>query len=154
MSMIRYIVTDPCYLLNYEQWDECCKFLDDGFEKFNAEIAKILTDITKSKSWVCDTGFGDWSNELFGCNIIKSDFYADAGMVCICKLTPEILNYWMKKYNTTKLSGAAIFEMSENISVEFDQSYKDWTVITIKDNVYGDVIKSMEDDTFYNDEED
>ena len=44
--------------------------------------------------------------------------------------------------------------MSENISVEFDQSYKDWTVITIKDNVYGDVIKSMEDDTFYNDEED
>ena len=33
MSMIRYIVTDPCYLLNYEQLDECCKFLDDGFEK-------------------------------------------------------------------------------------------------------------------------
>ena len=44
--------------------------------------------------------------------------------------------------------------MSEDISIEFDVSNEDWTVITIKDQQTGNVIKSMDyEDNFYNDED-
>lgn len=141
--MIEYVVTDPCYILPDDMWDECCQSLDDGFEAFNEAVAKALTKFTGHKAWASDTGYGDWNNEIYGGCIIKSDFYADAGMVCVCRWTASVMRQWQAKYGTTKISGAAIFEMSEDIDVDFDQSCPDWTVITIKDKVYGDVIQSM-----------
>ncbi len=28
--LVKYVVTDPCYILDNKTWDECCKFLDDS----------------------------------------------------------------------------------------------------------------------------
>ena len=151
--MIEYIITDPCYILPDNIWNECCEYLDDGFDAFNEVVAKALTKFTGYKAWVHDTGYGDLNNEIHGGCIIKSDFCADAGMVCVCRWTDSIIKYWQTQYGTNKINGAAIFEMSEDIDVQFDQSCRDWTVITIKDKVYGDVIKSISAEEYCDNEE-
>ena len=87
--------------------------------------------------------------EIYGSDVIKCDFFADAGMVCVCRLTASVMRQWKTKYDTTKLDGAAIFEMSEDIDVDFDQSCPDWTVITIKDNTTGHTISSRSAEDYY-----
>ena len=73
-NTIKYVVTDPCYILDNDKWDECCKFLDDSPKAFNEAVSKSLTDLTGFPAYVCDTGLGDWNNQLSGINVIKSDF--------------------------------------------------------------------------------
>ena len=131
---IKYVVTDPCYILDNDVWSKCCevfdKYKDDEFmyQRF-------------------------WKNKLSGIGVIKSDFFADAGMVCVCRLTPKMLKLWKEKYGTQAFSGMAIFEASKDISVEFDVSDKNWTVVNIKDNKTQAIISSMDSD-FYEEEED
>lgn len=50
-------------------------------------------------------------------------------------------------------SGAAIFEMSEHIKVEFDVSDKHWTVVKLQDKISGYEITSMDSNDFYYDNE-
>ena len=151
--MIEYIVTDPCYILPDNIWDQCCKSLDDGFEVFNETVSKALAEFSGCQAWACDTGYGDWNNEIFGCNVKKSDFCADAGMVCICQLSDKIKDYIEQHYDTIFFSGAAVFEMSDTISVEFNQNCRDWTVITIKDKTYGNTITSTSVSDYYSEDE-
>ena len=84
---------------------------------------------------------------------LSPTFFADAGMVCVCRLTPKMLKLWKEKYGTQAFSGMAIFEASKDISVEFDESDKNWTVVNIKDNKTQAIISSMDSD-FYEEEED
>lgn len=55
--LVKYVVTDPCYILDNKTWDECCKFLDDSPKTFNDAVSKALTDLTGFPAYVCDTGF-------------------------------------------------------------------------------------------------
>ena len=85
-TLIKYVVTDPCYILNNDTWDECCKFLDDSPKAFNEAVSKALTDLTGFPAFACDTGFGDWNNKIYGSYIIHKEFCADSGMVCVCRI--------------------------------------------------------------------
>ena len=57
-TLIKYVVTDPCYILSDDKWDECCKFLDDSPKAFNEAVSKALTDLSGFPAFACDTGFG------------------------------------------------------------------------------------------------
>ena len=157
---IKYVVTDPCYILDNDVWSKCCevfdKYKDDEFmyQRFEEAVSKALVEYTGYPAFACGTGFGDWKNKLSGIGVIKSDFFADAGMVCVCRLTPKMLKHWKEKYGTQAFSGMAIFEASKNISVEFDVSDKNWTVVNIKDNKTQAIISSMDSDFYEEDNED
>lgn len=150
-SQVKYIVTDPCYLLPRDTWDACCKVFknDDEFmyDRFDEEVSKALSKFTGFPAYACGTGIGDWSNEIWGAGVKKSDFCADAGMVCVCRLTSKLMYQLYKKYGRDKtFSGMAIFEMSENINVDFDTSDPNWTVVKIKDLQTGETIQSEDAD--------
>ncbi len=159
-ELIKYVMTAPCYLLSDETWDKCCevfnKYNDETmYGRFNDAVAKALTEFSGYPAYVCDTGFGDWSNEICGTGVIKPDFGADAGMVCVCRLTHKILDSLYKKYGEEHaLSCIAMFEMSEHIKVDFDVSDKNWTRVFIQDKISGNEISSMDSNDFYYDSDD
>lgn len=95
-TLVKYVVTDPCYILDNKTWDKCCKFLDDSPKAFNEAVSKALTDLSGFPAYACDTGFGDWNNKIYGSYIIHKEFCADSGMVCVCRLTSEIENHFAK----------------------------------------------------------
>ena len=45
--LVKYVITDPCYILNNDTWDECCKFLDDSPKAFNEAVSKAAIGIIK-----------------------------------------------------------------------------------------------------------
>ena len=112
---IKYVVTDPCYILDNDVWSKCCevfdKYKDDEFmyQRFDEAVSKVLIEYTGYPAFACGTGFGDWSNQLSGIGVIKSEFFADAGMVCVCRLTSKMLQHWKEEYGTQDFSGIAIF---------------------------------------------
>ena len=124
------------------------------YQRFEEAVSKALIEYTGNPAFACGTGFGDWSNQLSGIGVIKPDFFADAGMVCVCRLTSKMLQHWKEEYGTQDFSGIAIFEASKDISVEFDVSDKNWTVVNIKDNQTKATISSMDSDFYDEDEED
>lgn len=144
--MTQYIVSDPCYLINEDKWDEICKKAnvngkwDD--ELFKSMIKSELEIITQEDAYVENTGYGDWDNTLYGIpdTITKNSpandsagFYADAGMVCVCKLVSDIEDMLPldEEYGTTTLG--AIFEAEGKITVKMDISDPEWTVVRISD---------------------
>ena len=68
------------------------------YQRFDEAVSKALVEYTGYPAFACGTGFGDWKNKLSGIGVIKSDFFADAGMVCVCRLTPKMLKLWKEKY--------------------------------------------------------
>lgn len=125
--MTKYIITDPCYIVDEKTWDKCLK----DFPNFPKLIAEHLTELTKEKAYASDTGFGDWSNALFNSKGCVGYFGADSGMVSVCKYTRKVAN---------KLSGIfggcyCIFEAEGPLNVVFDTSNKQWTVVGIEDVV-------------------
>ena len=86
--------------------------------------------------------------------IIHKEFCADSGMVCVCRLTPEIEKHFTKDYPDIYSHGAAVFEGSEDINVDFDISDPSWTVVKIHDNKTGNFIETMSADDFYAENED
>lgn len=125
--MTKYVITDPCYIVDEKTWDKCLK----DFPNFPKLIAEHLTELTKEKAYASDTGFGDWSNALFDSKGCVGYFGADSGMVCVCKYTRKVAN---------KLSGIfggcyCIFEAEGPLNVVFDTSNKQWTVVGIEDVV-------------------
>lgn len=75
-------------------------------------------------------------------------------MVCVCRLTPEIEKHFAKEYSDIYSHCAAVFEGSEDISVDFDISEPSWTVVKIYDNKTGNFIETMNADDFYAENED
>ena len=166
--MKKFIVTDPCYILPNNIWDECCKEFDiqddTMYERFDNKVQEELRKFSGTeKAWAGSTGIGDWSNTLNAVSsdikIIESDFGADAGMVCCVELTPSVENSLMEKYE--RLIGA-IFEVESEAEVtcEIDQSDKNWTIVRILDNENLVAISDdydgeeyYDDDSFEEDEE-
>lgn len=143
--MTQYIVTDPCYIINENKWDEICKKAnvngkwDD--ELFKSMVKSELEIITQEDAYVENTGYGDWDNILYGIpgTVIQNspsedsaEFYADAGMVCVCKLVPDIASMLdTGEYGTPTLG--AIFEAEGKIKVTMNTSDLRWTEIDITD---------------------
>ena len=140
--MTKYIITDPCYIINKDVWQECCnaaKLPDNGWDDdlFNAKVANELTKMTGQKAWASETGFGDWENTIHGdeSKIIQSDFVADSGMVCVCALTPDIESHLKAEYPNGFNNLGAIIECEGSVKVEFDKEDCNWTVVYIDDAV-------------------
>ena len=139
--MKRFIITDPCYLISdLEAWDCLCDIIQDiGM----AEAEKFLTQYLATPVRLADTGYGDWSNEIVsGKNVIKPDFFADAGLVCVLELTPLVDKMHKSKFDyliSDNPCGVAVIEAEGLADVKFDTSDSRWTVVTIIDtdgNIY------------------
>ena len=132
--MTKYVITDPCYIVDEKTWDKCLK----DFPNFPKLIAEHLTKLTKEKAYASDTGFGDWSNGLIGNDGYIGSFGADSGMVSVCKYTKKVAE---------RLSGIfagcyCVFEADGPLDVVFDTSDKQWTVVYIED-VLGNEFQSL-----------
>ena len=133
-------------LINIKMMNLCIKGLMRLFPRLwlNIQVIQLLLVVP-----VLEIG----KTNLVALVSLSPTFFADAGMVCVCRLTPKMLKLWKEKYGTQAFSGMAIFEASKDISVEFDESDKNWTVVNIKDNKTQAIISSMDSD-FYEEEED
>lgn len=139
--MTKYIITDPCYIINKDVWSECCKAAElpeHGWDNdlFNARVANELTKMTGSKAWASDTGFGDWENAIHGMHdkILQNNFCADSGMVSVCVLTDAIEAKLRAEYPNGFKDLGAIIECTGEVKVEFDKDDEDWTVVYIDDD--------------------
>lgn len=132
MSKILYI-TDPCYILPGDTWSEVVNKYNSDSDIFKA-LEKELEKISGAKAYVSSTGLGDWINEIYSedpSKIINRRFCADSGLVCVCEVN-EVSEEHLKQYTTTDHMCAKV-EVSDNYTVEFDQSDQFWTVVIIKD---------------------
>lgn len=131
--MKTYIVTDPCYLLNGENWEKYIQALQDSGQNAPA-CNSLLSGLLGTGAKADHTGYGDWGN-ILNCEegedrILREEFCSDAGMVCCCEFTPEIeahikerkLGHWCY----------AVFE-AENPAVEISRKDPQWTMIKITD---------------------
>lgn len=132
MSKTLYI-TDPCYILPGDTWSEVVNKYNSDSDIFKA-LEKELEKISGAKAYVSSTGLGDWINEIYSedpSKIINPKFCADSGLVCVCEVN-EVSEECLKQYTTTNHMCAKV-EVSDNYTVEFDQSDQFWTVVIIKD---------------------
>jgi len=125
--MTKYVITDPCYIVDEKTWDKCLK----DFPNFPKLIAEHLTELTKEQAYASDTGFGDWSNALFDNKGCVGYFGADSGMVSVCKYTRKVANRLSDVFGGCY----CIFEAEGPLNVVFDTSNKQWTVVGIEDVV-------------------
>ena len=81
------IITDPCYIMKDEDWDKYTSNLSiplDEFLRSRYNFGEVIA---------CDTGIGDWSNEIVDSNEnVLGHFCADAGMVIVCTAS-DFTNY-------------------------------------------------------------
>jgi len=140
--MKQFIITDPCYILPDDVWQDCCQkaFRNElGWreqsEIFDNAVQEQLMKLSGTIAWASSTGIGDWTNKIWGDSehIIQSEFCADAGMVCVCELTDKTLVAIEDKGGKLGDGIAAIIETDGDIYVDMDRTDKDWTVVRIKD---------------------
>lgn len=133
--MSKYkVITDPCYILPESVWNACiekCKDYEDNewTEQFNKAVEESLTLYSGCKAYVERTGFGDWTNTVYGPSIVEFGFAADSGMVCVCDYSEPV----RAALENISDGCAAMIETSGDITVEFDRSTSDWTVVYIRD---------------------
>lgn len=167
--MKKYIITDPCYILPDTEWDKCCEVFDSvaykkavedrDFEKqrelFDTEATSALRKYSGDyKACAGSTGFGDWTNAIWGKGVIKHDFFADSGMVCVCELTDTIQKHIDKDSpGSNRFNGMAVFETDADITIDFDTSDSDWTVVVITDKGTGEVLITSEEPACADDED-
>lgn len=136
MSSKRYVITDPCYILPRETWDECiekCKAFeseDNWSTFFHKTVEQALHNLTKGQAFVESTGFGDWSNCLHGpCVHNTGAFCADSGTVCVCEYTDEVKEILGDSCDDCY----ALFDAEGPLQVNFNKEDRDWTVVEIED---------------------
>ena len=135
--MTKYVITDPCYIVDEKTWDKCLK----DFPNFPKLIAEHLTKLTKEKAYASDTGFGDWSNGLISKDGYLGSFGADSGMVSVCKYTKKVA----ERLSEIFAGCYCVFEADGPLDVVFDTSDKQWTVVYIED-VLGNEFQSLTPD--------
>lgn len=151
---MKYVVTDPGYLLDADDWDKFVDLLMDC--KPESEQIAFFKEHGITALAISDTGFGDWSNELYttGCypiSIEQSSFCADAGMVGVFEVNDKV----QKRVDELPESCCAIFETDLDISVNMDTLDPSWTVVKIKngDNVIAASTDYTDEDQDEEDEE-
>lgn len=163
--MRKFIVTDPCYIMPKSTWSKVCKEVfdnpntEDRYDIFDQRIQEELRKFAGTDSaWAGSTGIGDWSNTITSfdddiAKVVHSQFSADAGMVCVCELTPPIEQI-IKNEGYSFDWSIAMFEVEDTSVVEclIDQSDSSWTVVNV--SVDGDIVlHSEEQDEMIEDEE-
>lgn len=143
--MPKYIITDPRYILSNEVWsdiwNQCAGLPDKEYsKKFRSLISKALNTLAGTKNAVaCKTGFGDWDNQIYGCEdkIIERFFTADSGMVCVVKYNKAIKNALIARGNGKFISEGriALLKTEGKVNVEMDTDDEEWTVVYINDEV-------------------
>lgn len=137
--MSKYIITDPCYILDDDIWSTCIKastvnrdFNQDAFDNL---VRKQLELLSGHKAWVSSTGYGDWTNYMEGdeSKIIQHEFTADSGMVCVCKLTKDVEDSLRKKIPIGLENLVAIIECDNDAAVKLDTTNKHLTVVYVYD---------------------
>ena len=140
--MTKYIITDPVYIIDHKVWmDICGQCEGDDFDnsKFNNLCTEALNKLAGTKNAVaCHTGYGDWNNCIHSSNdnkIIKADFFADSGTVCVVEYNEAIQNALITKCNDRLITegGIALIETEGEVIVEMDTSDAEWTVVNIDD---------------------
>ena len=138
--MTKYIITDPCYILSNEVWDNICSQCEhDDFSngKFDTLCTEALNKLAGTTNAVaCGTGFGDWSNSICCSNddkVIESDFFADSGMVCVVEYNEAIQNALGNDELISK-GGIALIETEGEVVIEMDTSNSEWTMVYIEDD--------------------
>lgn len=136
------VITDPCYFLTPEQWDECFastrgmpyvperrRKIKAASRKIQAAIRRKLEEVTGAKAWVSDTGYGDWTNCIYGPDVTQAKFLADAGLVCVCDFTDSV------KQALSKINhrAYALIEATEKIKVRFTGVNDGWCRVFITD---------------------
>lgn len=161
----RYIITDPCYVLPENIWSEIGEkvyhFNDSNRENIERDYNQENIDFTNYctealqefsgdyKAIASRTGFGDWSNNLHGEDVIKADFFADSGMVCAVELTDTIKEAIARSNESLPeeswYRGMAILETDKDVSFEMDTSNPEWTIVLVKDKATGFIIARTSD---------
>ena len=142
---MKYLVTDPCYLLDLDAvngdsiWNKC---IDDMFNSDHSDKYEDRTDYTGVQKIlseelgvnvlrVSDTGYGDWVNSISSTSehikIVKNKFFADAGLMCVVEINEKLENF-LKNHSI-----GAIFESDEPIAVDVDCTDENWYVLKITD---------------------
>lgn len=138
----EYLITDPSYVLTWQDWDVACKELDgctDQYDRFNAVVTARLNELAGTKDAVaCETGAGDWKNAMTGSHdredVIYPNFFADSGMVCVVKYNEAIKNQFevVKRYgHLFERGGAALVRTKGKVKITMDRKFI--TVVKIKD---------------------
>jgi hypothetical protein len=155
--MTKYIITDPCYVLSDEVWDNICSQCeDDDFSngKFDTLCTEALNKLAGTTNAVaCSTGIGDWTNCIQCSNddkVIEEEFFADSGMVCVVEYNEAIQNVF--KNGIISRGGVALIETEGEVIIEMDTSHEDWTIVYIEDDE--DEFNSMPYDDDYDEDED
>lgn len=170
MKTTKYIITDPCYILNEETWQEVChECFDDTpkqYEKFDERISEELNKLAGTTNAVAaGTGFGDWSNTIY-CNhsdkVLHSNFFADSGMVCVVEYNDRIIDA-LNDANYEHLidnGGAALIETEGDIVIDINTEDPNWTVLSIRDsenNIFHSIDENKDEDDedeWYDEDED
>jgi len=127
---MKYLVTDPCYIVDDDMWTKLCDKADeetnhDTGNKWSNAFNKLVEDYLKSLydvAYVASTGFGDWTNEIDG-----KRFVADAGMVTVVP-ADKIPQKTYAEYNNNL---GAIIEVADNSRVILDTSNPEWTIVKV-----------------------
>lgn len=160
--MKQFIVTDPCYLITRDNWNQIisqCETenykLDE--EMLNKKLAQHLNEMAATRnSVVADTGDGDWSNKMIGPSdkIVFANFTADSGLVCVVEYTDQL-----KGQIEFDEGFMALVNVDDNAIINMDTTNKSWTVVEITDS--SGVLSSLgyetneeEDDYDYDDDDD
>lgn len=155
---MKYLVTDPCYLLHMldseEERDDLWSYVCNAdFMRYSdqKDVSKRMSDVLGVNILrISDTGYGDWSNRIRSFSkhikVLSPEFYADAGMMCVVEINEKLENY-LKEHDI-----GAIFESDEPIAVDVDYSNRSWYVLKITDlNGWHDYATSEDD--WYEEEE-
>lgn len=145
---MKFIVTDPCYLVDDEKhpgvWQAYCRMIDEHGRP-TAEADAYLEKELGFRICTASTGDGDWGNSLDGAGVIQPRFCADAGLVCVAELPVNGDPQYLKEIQQMIDSGSvALFETARGISITFDQTASDWTVVRIFDETGCEIISSLE----------
>ena len=133
------VITDPCYLLKDEDWEE----LGNTYGYDN--LKQYLSEKHNFGELVCgDTGFGDWSNMIIedDTDDVIGRFTADAGMFIVCTAS-DLTNYGVdkEKFDRYVRNGliAVIPDYSGRVTVsrnKEDNAYIEFIGATIHDKNY------------------
>ena len=162
---MKYLVTDPCYLLDLlktqeerdKLWDYVCNSIHDWEKDYDGtdhkDACTRMSDVLGLNILrISDTGFGDWSNTLKSnsehIDVLIPEFYADAGMMCVVEINEKLENF-LKEHDI-----GAIFESDIPIAVNVDNDDSQWYVLRIMDeNGWNELATSEEPEVEDEDEE-
>lgn len=140
-------VTDPCYVISNEAWDELCgkasqadaegKNWSEAFEGFVEEYLQEKTGVKWATAG--GTGYGDWGNSMSGEAVKKADFFADAGMWCVVPYE------FMERDDMDPQNGAAILEFDKGSDIivgVHELNDGQWTEFSVSGLVKGKMVTS------------